>query len=348
LLDYDETLESINLSTGRPKNDAKVIETAFLKVKNNRISDEITVQTSDGATCLIGVSYCVDFLEEYKNNWFAIENYVKYLCDNMRTVLRKEIKNYSIENFYSNANDIIRNVILNVEKSSNDKKAASSKKIFKDCGMEVKDIEVLFVKIESDVADMLEKSQKEIIKKTLELSNATKKMDVIAKIAEYEKAEKELTFVNKIKAIELDKKYETERLAAQKELDAERRAITEAQKQAELDMQETLNAIQVAELERSKKANDLNVANERAMASIEEARNKAYADTVKSIMSSIQPDLVAALSTKANADLFIEAAKNIGPYAIAGDESISDTINKLMRGTPIEGILDKALSVNVE
>lgn len=340
LLDYDETLESIKLSTGRPKNDNTIVETAYLKIKNNRVTDAISVQTKDGADALIEVSYCVDFLEEYKNNWFAVDNYVKYLCDEMRVKLRKAVKEYGIEEFYNKANEIIKKAIF----VKGDKKNSHDAYVIKNCGMEVKEVEILRIKIETEVAVMLEKSQKEIIRKTLELSNATRKMETVTQLAEYEKKEQQLAYDNKIKALELDKAYEIQRLLVQKQLDEERRAMTKASEQATLDLQEIINAVHSAELERDKKAKDLEIENEKAVAAIEEAKQKAYADTVKSIMSSIQPDLVAALSTKANADLFIEAAKNIGPYAIAGDESISDTINKLMRGTPIEGILDKALA----
>ena len=39
LLEYDETLEVIQLSTGTPKTDDKLVETVFLRVLNNKVSD---------------------------------------------------------------------------------------------------------------------------------------------------------------------------------------------------------------------------------------------------------------------------------------------------------------------
>src|SRR5262245_59555015 len=39
LLEYDETLETLQLSTGTPKTDDKLIETVFLRVLNNKVSD---------------------------------------------------------------------------------------------------------------------------------------------------------------------------------------------------------------------------------------------------------------------------------------------------------------------
>ena len=58
-------------------------------------------------------------------------------------------------------------------------------------------------------------------------------------------------------------------------------------------------------------------------------------------MDSVSPDLIAALSTKANAQLLSDATKSMSPYAIANGESVADTVNKLMRGTSLEGILNK-------
>ena len=77
------------------------------------------------------------------------------------------------------------------------------------------------------------------------------------------------------------------------------------------------------------------------LAEIEKAKQDAYAETVKKIMESISPDLVAALTTKSNADLVIEATKNMSPVALAKGESVADTVNTLLRGTPLEEVLDK-------
>ena len=57
-------------------------------------------------------------------------------------------------------------------------------------------------------------------------------------------------------------------------------------------------------------------------------------------MASVSPDLVAALNTKANAQLLTDATKAMAPYAIANNESVADTVNKLMRGTSLENVIN--------
>ena len=100
-----------------------------------------------------------------------------------------------------------------------------------------------------------------------------------------------------------------------------------------------MNQINEAKLARDKAENDAKVALQKELTAIEEAKQKAYAETVKEIMESVSPDLVAALSTKANADLLTEATKNMSPYAIARGASVADTVDVLMRGTSLEGVL---------
>lgn len=115
IMDYDESLEIMELSTGKPKTTDRLIKTVYLRVENNKISDIINVETKDNISCNIKVSYCVNFLTEYMDKWFLVENYVKFLCDAMRSLVKREIKNYTIQEFYAHASEIIRNIILDVD-----------------------------------------------------------------------------------------------------------------------------------------------------------------------------------------------------------------------------------------
>lgn len=63
---------------------------------------------------------------------------------------------------------------------------------------------------------------------------------------------------------------------------------------------------------------------------------------MKKITESISPDLAAALTSSANAEMLEAAVGAMSPYAIAGNESVADVTNRLLRGTPLEGILENA------
>lgn len=340
LLNYDETLEPVILSTGCPKRTDSTITTAYLRIENNKVSDYIRVQTKDYVDIDIKVSYCVNFLEEYKDKWFCVENYVKYMTDRMRSMLKREVKKYDVHEFYANSTDIVRNVVLG--KSKKGEEAADKKyngRLFKENGMLVYDVEVLKIDADSDIAEMLEIHQREMIEKAMLLNDAEAKIKLVEAIAEADQKEAEVAKAKRLHSIETKNIIETEELAKAQALEAKKRAAAKAKADAELELQEVLNQINEAKLARDKAENDAKVALQKELAAIEEAKQKAYADTVKEIMASVSPDLVAALSTKANAELLTEATKNISPYSIAKGESVADTINTLLRGTTLEGIL---------
>ena len=342
LLDYDETLEYMELSTGRPKTTDKLLSTGFLRVENNKISDLINVETKDFVAVQVKLSYCVDFLEEYKDKWFSVENYVKFLCDRVRSLLKREVKKYNIQDFYSKSTDIVRNAVLHSEV----KEGKTPFALFTENGMEIKDVEVLSIRVEDRIFSMLEQHQEEMVSKTLELSDAEARMAVVTKLAECEKKEADLDSANKLYKLSLSQKFTEEKMSVEEALKIKERAATAAATQAKSDLQEVLNAIQTEELAREKAKTDAEIARTKEVAAIEEAKQKAYAETVKSIMESVSPDLVAALSTKANAQLLETATQSMAPYAIANGESVADTVDKLMRGTTLEGLLTKVIEKN--
>ena len=342
LLNYDETLESMELSTGCPKTTEYLIKTAYLRVENNKISDFINVQTKDFVDVKVKVSYCVDFLEEYKDKWFCVENYVKYLCDRQRSLLKREAKKYTIEDFYANATDIVRGVVLNLPKPGEEQGDTNQRpgRLFKENGMLVHDVEVLAIGVETGIARILERHQTDMITKTLELSDAAKKMEVVTQLAEFEKKETELNHQNELYRLELNQTLEKTKLEAKAEIDAKKRAQEEAVKQAEADMQKLLDQIQAAKLERDKKEDAARIETEKQLVAIEREKHDAYAATVAKIMESVSPQLVAAMTSKANADTLKAVSQGMSPYAIANGESVADTVNKLMRGTTLESVLE--------
>ena len=342
LLNYDETLEPIILSTGCPKKTDSTITTAYLRIENNKVSDYIRVQTKDYVDIDIKVSYCVNFLEEYKDKWFCVENYVKYMTDRMRSMLKREVKKYDVHEFYANSTDIVRSVVLG--KSKKGEEAADKKyngRLFKENGMLVYDVEVLKIDVDSDIAEMLEVHQREMIEKAMLLNDAEAKIKLVEAIAEADQKEAEVAKAKRLHSIETRNIIETEEFAKAQALEAKKRAAAQAKANAELELQEVLNQINEAKLARDKAENDAKVALQKELTAIEEAKQKAYAETVKEIVGSISPDLVAALTTKANAELLTEATKNLSPLTIARGESVADTINTLLRGTSLEKIIDK-------
>ena len=356
LLDYDQTLESLELSTGNPKTTDRLIKTAYLRHENNKVSDTIRVETKDFVKAAIRVSYCVDFDEKYMDKWFAVDNYVKYLCDRVRSLLKREVKNYTISDFYQNYSDIVRNVTLGIkaENDGSERAVHDGHRFFSENGMFIHDVEVLGLDVERAIEAMLLDKQHEMIRKTLELADAEREAEIAEALQVAEQKKQELRTQTLLNKMELQQKEATYKLEIQAQIARQQEAEELAKKQAEKDMQPMLDAINEATINRvnanhaatlQREAAELaqKEAHEASLAEIEAAKQAAYAETVKQIMGSITPDLIAALETGGKCDLMAALAEHMSPYAIANGEGVVETTDRLLRGMPIDSSLQEIL-----
>lgn len=343
LLDYDQTLEELQLSTGKPKTTDKVEHTVFLRYENNKVSDIISVETKDFVECSVKVSYCVDFDPAYMDSWFSVDNYVKYLCDRIRSLLKREVKKHTIEDFYQNYSDIVRNIAIDYSENMTSEKASNKHegRFFRENGMFVKDCEVLSLTVESEIAEILESHQRDMVEKSLELSDAEARVKVAEALFDAEKKENELASTKLINRMNLQGEEARRKLEIQAEVNRKQEAEKQAAKQAEKDMQVLIDAIHEAEMARKQKETDANIAEKQALADIEKAKQEAYAKTVADVMKSIQPDLVAAIQAQSDSKVFNSIATGIAPYAIGNGESAAEFVDRLLHGTTLEGIVNK-------
>lgn len=343
LLDYDQTLEELQLSTGKPKTTDKVEHTVFLRYENNKVSDIISVETKDFVECSVKVSYCVDFDPAYMDSWFSVDNYVKYLCDRIRSLLKREVKKHTIEDFYQNYSDIVRNIAIDYSENTTSEKASNKHegRFFRENGMFVKDCEVLSLTVESEIAEILESHQRDMVEKSLELSDAEARVKVAEALFDAEKKENELASTKLINRMNLQGEEARRKLEIQAEVNRKQEAEKQAAKQAEKDMQVLIDAIHEAEMTRKQKETDANIAEKQALADIEKAKQEAYAKTIADVMKSIQPDLVAAIQAQSDSKVFNSIATGIAPYAIGNGESAAEFVDRLLRGTTLEGIVNK-------
>lgn len=345
MLDYDQTLEELQLSTGRPKNTDQLIHTCFLRHENNKVSDRITVETSDFVTCEVDVSYCVDFDLDYIDKWFNVDNYVKFMTDRERSLMKRAVKNYTIEEFYQHYVDIIRDIAIARDRNEikDETKANHPGRFFPENGMYVSDCEVLGISIESDIEGMLVDHQHDMVERALQLSAATKRIQVIEQLAIAQKKENELRSQELVDKMNLQREEAVRKLEIQTEVNRMKEAEAQAAKQAEKDLQVLSDAIADAERERKKKDSDRELAYKNAAAAIEKARQEAYAETVAKIMTSIGPGLIEALSANANVEMVNALEHAIAPYLIADgcNESITDVVARLSGKLPLGEVINK-------
>ncbi len=327
LLEYDETLMPLELSTGRPKTDTKLFRTPYLRITNNRIGDKINVETQDLVQVSVEISLLVNFEGSPKggNKWFETENYVRVLTDNVRSRMRNAVKRVGVQEFYANATNIIRDAILG---ASTDGKRSGL--LFAENNMRISDIDVLDVTIEDpSVRKLLTEAQANTLLEDVQLHDA--KEDA-KRIAEFER----------LRRAEMDEKEKTATREAERVAATTKRALEQGLAQAE-------SALKINE---AKAAADLILANaERDLEEIkiELDKKRSAQEMIRIAEETLQytkraeaftPKLIAAIQALGDKQFAQGVIEAIGPAALAAGVTTSDMLAKVFAGTSLESIFN--------
>ena len=324
-LDFDETLQVLTLSKGRPKNADRTVRTVYLHVKNNRVSDQIEVTTSDMIDVTIDVAYRVTFEGESEADrlkWFEVTNYVQFLCDHLRSLLKRACRAKTIQELINHTAEIVRDTILGVAKEPGGDRPGRK---FTENGMRVYEVEVLGTNVvDNEVRSLIADQQFQVVQATLELAREAQ---------DAERQKRSLTIAAGLReAQDADdvtaQAKERERIARQEETATKRR-------EADLKDQDHQDSLQNRDLARAKKAADQDVAIKTALQAIEIALLTAQADTLKTKAGAIQPGLIEALQALGDSELLDKVASQFNLLSIFKDSGVLEIAAQLFEGTAI-------------
>lgn len=211
---------------------------------------------------------------------------------------------------------------------------------FMENGMQISDVEVLSINIESNIQALMDRHQEEVVSRSLELAaaqaSAETEREIIALNREkVELAEQYAQYKAQLEADTKAKQFELI-IAAQKARDEE----DKRKYQIEQDIQVIKDAIFEAERARKEKDNDLELAHKKQMLELEATREAAAAEAMKTVLTALGPDLAAALKTSGNQAVVESIAGAIAPYAIAEGKLVSRAVSELLRGTTLESVFE--------
>jgi major vault protein len=340
LLEYDETLETLEFSTGTPKTDDRLIKSVYLRVLHNKVSDVVKADTRDLCPVEIHVSYRVNF-EGEPDRWFSVENYVKFLTDHLRSILRHTCKQHNIEEFYADAVRIVRDTVLGPA----NEEGKRTGRFFSENEMRVYDVEVLDVSIKDKaIAELLIEAQRIAVQETLELEAEKRKQALTEQKEVIKQRIAEATAITQqlmlsLQMGEISKRRDLDLIRVESETIVQRKQL-----EAKLTEQEPLDKINTAELTRQKTKLDLElvVAQQRLAQHLEEL--KAEVDAVVHKAQAVSPQLVAALQAFSDRALAAEMAESMAPLAILGGKSVADVLTQLLKGTVLEKALTSSTS----
>ncbi len=346
LLEYDETLVPLELSTGTPKTDAETIKTVYLQVQNNRVSDEMTVETKDLVRVTVRLACRINFEGEDKLRWFNVDNYVRFLTEHLRSLVRNAVKAKGIEEFYANPIPIIRDCILGVATGEGGKRPG---RVFDENGMRVCEVDVLSVTIpDSNVSVMLQQAQTSALKSTIAVTTKerdlkdTKRMEAVTREINAEQAITQLSMISKEMEV---KAKQAEHNAAEARAD---NAATQAALEAKQSAQPLMDAIAAAELARSKASKDQDLMFEKARIEQELEKLKGQTAEIVARANAVDDKFIAALQSFGDQALIEKAAQAMAPLSIFQNSGVLDSLAGLLHGTRFGAELKKLGSRNGE
>lgn len=335
LLGYDETLEVLGMSTGKPKTTDRLVRTVYLRVKNNQVSDIVEAETADHVSVSVLLSLRVNFVGE-PDRWFEVENYVKTLTDHVRSLLKANVRKLSIEEFYARSEDFVRDVILGSKGESGQREG----RLFPENGMRVVDVEVLEVRVGDErIAALLDEAQRRAVESNIALG----------------KADKELRVTKRMEAIERERaeaQAETEKRKAELEAEAIARTLTTTlarivaeieEKKQRLEAQHASDAVSnaavTAALERAQKELEQNLEFDRARQAVEQAALEAQTRAVVDRFTAAQAGFSEAVLALSNRETLSKVAEAMSVQNLVGGKSFTEVVGKVFQDTPLAQLL---------
>ncbi|MCC7380610.1 MAG: hypothetical protein IT384_02200 [Deltaproteobacteria bacterium] len=320
ILSFDEDLEVLRLSTGKPKSDEVLLPACFLQIEGNKVSDVVRVRTADHVELEITLAYRVSFITQdgEPEKWFNVRNYVDLLCDHGASLLRAAARGASIDTFHAQGTEILRSAILG-EKRAEGPRAG---RMFDENGMWVYDVEVLDLAILDEEVDRL-------------LGDAQR----AAITAEIDRRRELL----RLAAERLKEEVERELHQARRATLIEETALAEVRRTAALAAASTVIECQRFErIEQAKSAAEAATISARARLEVQGREQALEAQALEAKvgafqaqMAAIQPELIATLKMLGNQQLAAELTRHLSPLAILGGESVADVVERLVAGLPI-------------
>lgn len=335
-LEFHETLLAMRLSTGRPKSDDSAFQTVYLRYANNRVSDIVDAETSDFVPIQLQLVFLVNFDLEQQEKWWTVEDYIKLLCDRMRSLIRSIVKQYTINEFMNGPAEIILDSVLGVEDEDDSSRPGYR---FTENGMVVFQMEVSNVEIQDrQIGSMLILSRQSAVRSAIEIAEQTRQREFTEVIEGIKQA---------IARFVAETAAEKDRLAL--EGISRQGQIAVANVEADLELATSKQQLESAQQLIQDLANAANLARRlreeqqrQGFADADQVRHltllQAQTDAKVATIQAITPQDIAILRQIVDTNLLSNMTENMGSTALLRGTSIFEILQMLLNGTGLENI----------
>lgn len=331
LLEYDETFEVLSLSTGTPKSADHLLQTVFLQVNGNQVSDRIEVLTHDLVRASVLVKYRVNFEGGDASRWFSVDNYVKLLCDHASSIVKSVSRQVTIRDLRVNITDHVRDAILGKKAEGEDRRGL----FFKENNMRIYDVEVLDLDIvDGDVEDLLAKAQLDSIRRAISVAEKESMLSSQLRIEEIDRqlaaeSQRSQMLTLELNAVRDAKNHELEKARR------DRASMLEQLAQAmRLEAAQAEARIRGEQLTVDEKVRDAERRHKTELQALELALLQAKVKGTVEQAQAYSPELVAALNRLGDAQVLTNMADNFGGLAAVEGKSLLETARKFLDFVP--------------
>ncbi len=336
LLDFNETLEALTLSTGKPKTTDTLLKTAYLQTVHNKVSDIVRADTKDHVSVSIKFALRVNFEGTEPEKWFQVANYVKLLSDHARSVLKSAVRKVTVDEFFVRSEDFVRDSLLGAKPEDGSGRKGM---FFEENSMRVYDVEVLNVEIgDPQIQQLLSLAQHQTVETGIRLAsakqqlNATQQSEEIRRLeAEAQASTAEHAAKLTIQKISRDLQLGLELIAAEVRK-AEQNLIS-------VQVKESINDF-TAEADRNRKqanaAVDLTVARDQQVLREQWLRQETASNVER--LAACQTGFAEALLALGNQDTLVKVAQAMSVQQFLGGKDLPEVVGRVFAGTPLAGL----------
>lgn len=331
LLEYDETLEVFETSTGVPKTEDHIGRHVYLRLRDNRVDDGVNVVCQDHVAIAFDLALRVDFEGPDPTKWFEVSDWVKLLCDHVRQRLRYAARTRSVEAVWKDPAAFVRTAVFGKEDG-----APYS---FEDNGM-------VLVAAEVEGAEVLDETVAAMLRES-ELGRVSSTLQAERDVTELER-EREAQRIAQARA---EARAETERFEANLEAEGIARRLSLAQAQIAADIQALTkrNEEQVAKdaledarqanaLARKQRAAELDDAILRRRTELSSLELEAQTQAAVARFEAAQGPLAEAIQLLGNQEVLAKVAEAVSAQHLFGGKDVADVVSRLFEGTALQEI----------
>ena len=329
LLEWGEALEALALSTGTPKSSQALLQTAFLQVAGNQVSDRVDVVSSDLVEAAVTVKYRVSF-EGDESRWFAVDNYVKLLCDHASSLIKAAARQIPIRRLRAEIAGIVRDTVLGAKGEGPRLGLAFAENCMRVTDVEVHELEVT----DEEVGELLATAQLHAIHSAIEVAEKESALADRRRLEEIDRQLAQAEHETKLLRAQLDEEREGRLFVLQERRQAQHARLLELKRTAEIadaaregEVREQRLLAQAREAEASllererRQALDAVLLREQTEAAVRQA-------------TAFSPDLVAALTRLGDAQLLSALSANFGELAAVEGRGLLETARKFLDFMP--------------